>query len=316
MNKQKIVRKRSSLKSSQEKSSDFVSEIVYNIFNVNRDIFSHTYKDITIKKVSDYLNNFSEKELLEAQLAYKKLSKNKKGLFLNTVLYNSSNYPKNHKLFFNHTLSKELFRINAGMLNQNYSFPTGYSSCNKTINGFIKAFRNDTVFTAKINIDGKLTRVFVKNLFYTNSFFKMGTHSLILEPKTLSVYNLRNYYSGSYGSLNLKDFKKIKIKSKDRLTTIPKLITFYGMNPLKEDILKMAINKHHKRYSLNIKKARQLHKKNLVKQVSVHVKKARLSSEKNKLMGKSILSGEKSKLKRNKTTQGNKFRKPIYSKKF
>ena len=163
-------------------------------------------------KLSSYLNNFSSKELNSALNVYKTLSFNQKNLFLLAIDNNSYNYKFSKKINSFNSLERELWRIKKGIIPKGLIFHTGYATCDETIFGFIRAFKQDSVFSTKINIDGENRRVFIKTFvgLSKNPSENLGFSPLILDPKSFKIYNL----AGISNVFSLKDTSKIKLSSR------------------------------------------------------------------------------------------------------
>ena len=171
------------------------------------------FSKLDYPQIVNYLNNFSSKELKSSLATFKSLSFNQKNIFALSLEYNVANYLSNpkHSLSF-HSLERELWRIKKGMIPKNLIFYTGYATCKDTIHGFIRAFKENSVFTTKMDIDGKKTRVVVKTFvgISKDPSKNIGFSSLILDPKTYTVYNLGNFESKIY----LDFLSRLKISKK------------------------------------------------------------------------------------------------------
>jgi hypothetical protein len=172
-----------------------------------------TFSKLDYPKIVTYLDHFSSKELKSSLTVFKSLSFNQKNIFALSLEYNVSNFlsSPNHS-FSLHSLERELWRIKKGMVPKNLIFHTGYATCKDTIHGFIRAFKENSIYSTKMDIDGKKTRVFVKTFVGQSKDPKqnIGFSSLILDPNTHTVYNLLNFDS----KISLDFLSRFKITKK------------------------------------------------------------------------------------------------------
>lgn len=220
------------------------------------------------EQLKNYLKNFTSKELLQVFNDFKALNYNQKNLFLNVLNYNSFYHLNNKEpTFFMHTLDKEIWRIKKGLLNTNMLFYTHQKECKHTLSGFIRAFKTNSIFTTKINIDGEVRRVFVKNeIGSLKEKGNAGYNHLILDPKDMHIYNLSMISGITPTRMTLKEISKLKLNSKERLLSLDfnhlqKQIPNYSIVKFN---IKKEMQEYLKRYSKRIKDARREHHENLL----------------------------------------------------
>lgn len=110
---------------------------------------------------------------------------------------------------------KRLF-INAkfGLLNKHLVNSPLYYSCITTLEGFIRSFKEDKIFTTKVKIDGDLRRVFIKTPINT---YSVGGHNpLFLDSKTLNIYAFKTDKKGKIIDFSLR-MDNFKISSMDKM---------------------------------------------------------------------------------------------------
>ena len=79
--------------------------------------------------------------------------------------------------------------------------PRGKANPEKCITsyiGFMRALKEDTLYTAKLNIDGKLKRVFIKTPVGSSKSQDLdyGFSRLAIDPETLNIYSFINQKDG------------------------------------------------------------------------------------------------------------------------
>lgn len=226
--------------------------------------FSLSATDVQLEK---YLKNFTSKQLSSFLSEFKSFNYNQKNLFLNVLNYNSIYHSnKQDPNFFMHTLDKEIWRIKSGMLNTKMLFETHQKECKHTLSGFIRAFKTDSIFTTKVNIDGEVRRVFVKGeIGSLKEKGNVGYNHLIFDPKGMSIYNVSMISGLLPSKLTLNEISKLRLNSKERLLNLEfnylqKQIKDYAIVKFS---LKKEMQEYLKRYSIKIKEARSNHKNSM-----------------------------------------------------
>ena len=223
-----------------QKSKDFISDF-YEFYISRKDIVglikirnnSIDFGELLNKDVLNYLNQtsyFEKKEIIKAlnNLA-KKYSglelANKLSLFLITLKNISKKYAheKKHESLLNTIKTLEKGRL---LKEQFISASTKESrksqACRETYLGFIRAIRSNTLTTAKVIVNGKEIRMFIKSPagipnmpIITKSDIKQlkketriltaGYNQLGIDPRTFEIYKITTRSGKHYGEIAKPD---------------------------------------------------------------------------------------------------------------
>lgn len=146
-----------------------------------------------------YLDSFSKKEIEVLKTIIKSKESNRITLVLETISYFYRFKKNNPKQLLN-----EIARIEKGYLPKfTYSDKT-YKFCEETYFGFLRALRTNTLYTTKVEIHGKLKRVFIKSPIGKLSKQDIGYHRLMIDPETFRVYTFRTDDKGKIISESIK----------------------------------------------------------------------------------------------------------------
>jgi len=208
-----------------EKESKLFLKTIASSLHSEKDFHFRMTAGLSFPSISvlEYVKAHSSNELKSILTEFNSFDVNKKNLFVNALDYNVRNYNDPLKPSFSlHKLDREVWRIKKGLLNTNHSFKVGKSICQDTIIGFIRALKSDSIFVTKMNIDGEVRRVLVKNEIgiVDQLKFRRGFNHLILDLKTFDVYNFDSSTSKIKSSnqilsiSNIKDLSKLNVESK------------------------------------------------------------------------------------------------------
>lgn len=169
--------------------------------------------DLELERIKEYLRTIPNTERIVIYNAVKEFNANQLSVFLETI----QNFRKSEKPA--KQLIVEIKNIKKGLFPKYLNYKTTYTSgCLETYTGFIRALNSGTLYTAKVKVDGKLKRVFIKtpighvNVNHSNN---QGFLSFAIDPETMNVYSYRFNEAGKIqdGSLEeVYNFKKYKKK--------------------------------------------------------------------------------------------------------
>jgi len=164
------------------------------------------------KRFKEYLNQFNEKESKEIIKIIEKTKDSKKRILLNEIIM--TNYEKyKAKKESKRNLISQLRNIEEGFFTKNIVISKEFErTCNRTYKGFYRALNARTLQTTKVKLDGKLTRVFIKDSIGAFGIFE-GTNKLFIEPNSLDVYAFKSNKDGKITSFE----KRIDFKNKSHL---------------------------------------------------------------------------------------------------
>ncbi|MDD4049515.1 MAG: hypothetical protein PHX47_00730 [Candidatus ainarchaeum sp.] len=186
-------------------------------------IFSKNIDSMTInlgmprsKIFRDFINNFTKeqkKEIIEITSRVLKGNniENKREVIRDLLLLNYGKVYRNKDV--NRSIVSQLRNLDKGFfLKNNTQSLTFEQTCNQTYKGFLRSLKSETLQTAKVKIDGKLTRVFIKDRIGEYGGLE-GRNLLFINPQTLNVYSFKSDQNGKITNfLKRIDFEKGNIK--------------------------------------------------------------------------------------------------------
>lgn len=179
------------------------------------------FKSKNKRSIDRFFENFNEKEIIEIKQIILDILKNKKNLenkkSLVNLLIHTSHLKLENKKEYKRNFFSQLKNLKEGFfLHNTISSNSFKKTCNDTYAGFYRALKAETLQTTKVLIDGKLTRVFVKNWHGEHNYL-MGWNELFINPETLNVYAFKTDQFGK-----ITDFKKKIDFKKDSIVIYPK----------------------------------------------------------------------------------------------
>lgn len=157
----------------------------------------------------NYFSKYKMEELIKIREILKKFNLNQLAFF-SYALEGKVLLHRDGKKFV--SLNKDMHRIKNNLPLTEGPFIKGHSACNRTINGFIRAFESRNIVFSKAIIDGKLKRVFIKTPHGSSSIYLDPSRNfLVLDPQTFKVYNLTHSISNNNNPvfLDLKSLKRL-----------------------------------------------------------------------------------------------------------
>lgn len=165
---------------------------------------------ITEKEFTRFIEAIPEKYFSEViEFIRDVKNENQKKIFKDVLLNNYKRYKSKGTVNF----ISQIRNLRKGFFIQNITISKTYEkTCNNTYKGFYRALKAGTLQTTKVMIDGKLTRVFIKNS--TGNYGNIsGTNKLFIDPNNLNVYAFKSDKYGKIKSIEKKiDFKNPSFK--------------------------------------------------------------------------------------------------------
>ncbi|NCP72502.1 hypothetical protein GW835_03890 [archaeon] len=168
------------------------------------------------KIFKDFINNFTKeqkKEIIEITSRVLKGNnvENKREVIRDLLLSNYVKVYRNKDV--NRSTISQLRNLDKGFfLKNNIQSLQFEQTCNQTYKGFLRALKSDTLQTTKVKIDGKLTRVFIKDRIGEYGGLE-GRNWLFINPQNLNVYSFKSDQNGKITNIFKRiDFEKGNIK--------------------------------------------------------------------------------------------------------
>ena len=188
---------------------DFLKNILETRLNEIKYSFkSYEFSESLLEKARAKLNKINSLKQKEIVSLVSTFNSNQLALFLETFKYDLD-YSKDFSNLLQNTRE-----IKKGRFSRKVSSLTIYSKgCINTYTGFMRALEAGTLYTAKIKINGKLKRVFVKTPIGDVGVNKAtGFFRLLIDPETMDVYSFKSRKSGK-----INDSELIKVYTKEDL---------------------------------------------------------------------------------------------------
>lgn len=153
----------------------------------------YKYFNIDLESAKPHLQEISkdnQKEIVNLLISF---NENQLALFLENIKFDLKYSPDFKKLL------QDTRDIKRGKFPKKIRFTTEYSrGCINTYIGFMRALKSGTLYTAKIKINGKLKRVFIKTPIGSTNNFNLvaGFYRVAIDPETMDVYSLQNKKNG------------------------------------------------------------------------------------------------------------------------
>jgi len=190
---------------------------VVNIFALNHNDLGLSTEMPNSTKFKNFLKTFTKPEITEIREIFARVNsgenlENKKEIIRELLLINYNKYLNKKENYKRNTIS-QLRNLDKGFfIKNNVTAKYFEKTCNQTYKGFFRALKSETLQTAKVKIDGKLTRVFIKNRIGEYGNLE-GRNPLFINPQNLNVYSFKsNRNSKITDILKIIDFEKGNIK--------------------------------------------------------------------------------------------------------
>ncbi|HNW05707.1 MAG TPA: hypothetical protein PK655_03415 [archaeon] len=192
-------------------------DIVYNFlkrrFNENESelkygVFPDKYFNQDIDSAKSKLSKIGIKEQEEIVRIVEKFSANQLSAVLENIRFNLA-----HQREFN-SLLRDTRDIQKGRFLKKPRGKANPEKCITSYIGFMRALKEDTLYTAKLNIDGKLKRVFIKTPVGSSKSQDLdyGFSRLAIDPETLNIYSFINQKDGKINKTKVrKVYSKIDL---------------------------------------------------------------------------------------------------------
>jgi hypothetical protein len=191
---------------------DFLNKrLNLNKYNLRYGIRSDDFFNLDIDSAKSKLSKIDLKEQKEIVKIIENFNINQLSSVLENIRYNLE-----HQREFNNLL-RDTRDIQKGRFLKRPRARVNPDTCINTYIGFMRALKENTLYTAKLKIDGKLKRVFIKSIIGNSKdlYLDSGFSRLAIDPETLNVYSFINHRNGRINEEKTKKvFSKIDL---DRL---------------------------------------------------------------------------------------------------
>lgn len=181
-------------------------------YGLNPDMFFN----IDIDSAKPMLSKLEIREQKEIVRIIENFNINQLSAVLENIRYNTK-----HKREHN-SLLRDIRDMQKGRFLKKPKGKLNPDKCITTYIGFMRALNEGTLYTAKIRIDSKLKRIFIKTPVGNSKDHDMnsGFSRLAIDPETMNVYSFRNHRDG-----RINETKVEKVFSK---TDLERLISEYN----------------------------------------------------------------------------------------
>jgi len=185
-----------------------------------------------LNEIKTYLEKISPEHQEKIYLIIKEFNPSQLSLFFENIKHNMKLSKAPSELF------QDARDIKKGLFPRKLIFDKRYiSGCPSTYLGFMRALKSGTLYTAKIKINGKLKRVFIKTPIGQEEVdnFHAGFNKLLIDPETMDVYYFTMDEKGKIKDDSLVKMYSEKLLNKNRDKIDPFVKSFYDF---KKELLK------------------------------------------------------------------------------